>query len=106
MTDVPAKRIIETASYNEDPDVTEEEADEIKEAIYRGRLMWYVASSEKGYSRGRNREVDLTAFRDPHSNTTRYAVETWLGSRKWTEDFAAKDAAWEHTDRQRRMVSL
>jgi hypothetical protein len=106
---LPDKRIIQSATYGtyEEPDVTDEEAQEIIEAIAQGRLITFVASEyQKHWSQGPECEVDLTYYRDPRSGEFRYAVETWLGARKWTYDFDSETAARERMAADRRMVKL
>lgn len=105
---LPDKRIIQSATYGtfEEPDVTDEEAAEIVEAISHGRLLYFV--STKGQERyGSNHcEVDLSYYRDPRSSEFRYAVETWLGARKWTYDFSTEAAARDQVRVDREMVKL
>jgi len=105
---LPAQRIIETASFGEmwEPDVTEEEAAEILEAITFGRLLFWVCTQGPEKHTANHREVDLTHYRDPRSGELRYAVETWLAGRKWTTDFSTKTAADDQVAIDRRMVSL
>lgn len=103
---LPDKRIIQTASFNEEADVTDEEAEEITEAITHGRLLSFVASPKPDFRTSNHREVDLTYYRDPRSGDFRYAVETWLGARKWMYDFSTERAARDQVDTDRRMVGL
>lgn len=105
---LPKRRIIESASFGSrwEPDVTDEEAEEITNAISRGRLLFYVVTSGPDRYTSNHREVDLTRFRDPRTGETRYAVETWLGPRKWTYDYANETSARERVDEDRRMVNL
>lgn len=94
-TTLASRRIIETASYNENADVTNEEAEQIIEAIYAGRVLNFHASPSQGRRQGREREVDLSVFKDPATGQIRYAVEVWRGARKWVLDFAEETAARE-----------
>jgi hypothetical protein len=105
---LPSKRIIQSATYDnyEEPDVTDEEAEEITEAISCGRLLFFVATSGQDRYTSNHNEVDLTYYRDPRSGEFRYAVETWLGPRKWMYDFDNETAAREQVDRDRQMVKL
>lgn len=108
-TALPSKRIIETATYgsHEEADVTDEEAEEITEAISFGRLLFFVATPPGKERYGSNhREVDLTYYRDPRSGEFRYAVETWLGARKWVYDFSSEAAARDQVRIDRAMVGL
>lgn len=105
---LPNQRIIQSATYGtfEEPDVTDEEATEITEAISRGRLLFFVASPGQDRYTSNHREVDLTYYRDPRSGEFRYAVETWLGARKWTADFSTETAAREQVDIDRKMAGV
>lgn len=100
------KRIIETASYNEEPDVTDEEALEIVEAIHAGKLLFWVASPKPEFRTSNHHEVNVTHYRDPRSAQLRYAVETWLGGRKWTTDFSRGRGADDQAKEDQRMVGL
>jgi hypothetical protein len=103
---LPDKRIIETASFNEEADVIDEEAQEITKAISHGRLLSFVASPKPDFRTSRHCEVDLTYYRDPRSGEFRYAVETWLGARKWVSDFSTERAARDQVAIDRGMVGL
>lgn len=104
---LPNKRIIESATYGrEDPDVTEEEAREIVEAISLGRLLFFACTSGPDKHTNNHNEVDLTYYRDPRSGEFRYAVETWLGARKWITDFDNETSARACVAEDRRMVGL
>jgi hypothetical protein len=105
---LPSKRIIQTDTYGnyEEPDVTDEEALEIIEAITSGRLLFFVATQGEDKYTSNHNEVDLTYYRDPRSGEFRYAVETWLGARKWTYDFDNETSAREQVDVDRKMVKL
>jgi len=105
---LPDRRIIQTATYGdfEQAEVAEEEAEEITNAISFGRLMFWVSSPKPEKYTSNHREVDLTYYRDPRSGEFRYAVETWLGARKWMYDFSSETAARRQVDIDRRMVGL
>lgn len=105
---LPDRRIIQTATYGnfEQAEVTDEEAEEIVKAISFGRLLFFVASPKPEKYSSAHREVDLTHYRDPRSGEFRYAVETWLGARKWVYDFSTERAARDQVDLDRRMVGL
>jgi hypothetical protein len=107
---LPRSRRIESSSFGSrwEPEVTDEEASEIRDAISRGRLLFFVATPPEHPDRytSNHREVNLTYFRDPRSGEFRYAVETWLGPRKWTTDFDNETSARERVDEDRKMVNL
>jgi hypothetical protein len=105
---LPGRRIIQSATYgsHEEPEVTDEEALEIIEAISHGRLIFFVATQGQDRYTTRHNEVDVTRFRDPRTGEFRYAVETWLGARKWTYDFDNEAAAREQAAKDRQMVGL
>lgn len=107
-TALPSKRVIQTATYGsyEEPDVTDEEAQEITEAISFGRLLFFAATPGKERYGSNHCEVDLTYYRDPRSGEFRYAVETWLGARKWTYDFSSEAAARDQVRADRAMVGV
>ncbi len=80
---------------HEDPDVTDEQAQALEDAICDGLQL-------KCYSMGRKpdgtyrKQTMLTHFTDPFTGAGRFAVESWdgLDVRKW--DFDSRGPAVKH----------
>jgi hypothetical protein len=95
MMALPDKRTINAYGFNEQPDVDEEYAEEIQEAIGSARVLDFVRSKGQYDGGSPKSEVDLLKFLDPRTGEVRYAVSIFGGggTGRGIYDFAAHGLA-------------
>lgn len=94
---LPERRIIE--SVNQRCDVPEDYAEAIQKAINTGEQI-------NCFTRGSAVETCLTQFTDPLAEETRWAVEVWSQSRKWTRDYSTESAALTYQQKERHRLHI
>lgn len=102
MTEKPQLPLVRRIE-SRNPDVSDQYAEEIQDAINRGVQVSSFTLTSDSYSAFADeplKESCLTRFTDPRTGDERWAVEIWSVSNKWSRDYAHREHAEAYLIRQ------